>query len=170
MLLACLGRNWVYRSCCFGQMAHSPALTSSAKQTTGAMSLLSYVIYWDSMQQSKKDVNCWVHCLAIPYKNESCLGFFIPIYFANSKLLRYSQKSFTNFQPWIRNCFKIILKCCWIIPTQDTKPSLGRRPKDGFVSKWVYKFLPSQKLVHLSGYFKHHIGGGQLPKNTYEIL
>jgi hypothetical protein len=34
----------------------------------------------------------------------------------------------------------------------------------------VYKFLPSQKLVHLSGYFKHHTGGGQLPKNMYENL
>ena len=32
------------------------------------------------------------------------------------------------------------------------------------------EFLPFQKLVHLSGYFKHHIGGGQLPKNRYEIL
>ena len=39
-----------------------------------------------------------------------------------------------------------------------------------FLSKWVYKFLPSQKLVYLSGYFKHHIGGGQLPKNRCEIL
>ena len=48
-----------------------------------------------------------------------------------------------------------------LIPTQD---------KDGFVSKWFYKFLPSQKLVHLSGYSKHHRGGGQLPKNMYEIL
>ena len=29
-----------------------------------------------------------------------------------------------------------------------------------------------RKLVHLSGYFefKHHIGGGQLPKNMHEIL
>ena len=33
-----------------------------------------------------------------------------------------------------------------LIPTQDTKPSLGRRPKDGFVSKWVYKFLPAKNL------------------------
>ena len=48
-----------------------------------------------------------------------------------------------------------------LIPTQDTKPSFGQ---------WVYKFCPSEKLVHLSGYFKHHIGGGQLPKNMYEIL
>ena len=37
------------------------------------------------------------------------------------------------------------------------------------LSKWVSKFLPSQKLAHLSGYFKHHIGGSQLPKNMYEI-
>ena len=35
---------------------------------------------------------------------------------------------------------------CTIIPTQDTKPSLGRRPKDGFVSKWVYKFWPAKNL------------------------
>ena len=34
----------------------------------------------------------------------------------------------------------------YLIPTQDTKPSLGRRPKDGFVSKWVYKFLPAKNL------------------------
>ena len=33
-------------------------------------------------------------------------------------------------------------------------------------SQRVYKFLPSEKLVHLS----HHRGGGQLPKNTYEML
>ena len=40
-----------------------------------------------------------------------------------------------------------------------------QKPAEGwFLSKWVYKFLPSQKLVHLSGYFKRHIGGGQLPK------
>ena len=38
------------------------------------------------------------------------------------------------------------------------------------LAKWVYKFLPSQKLVHLSGYFKHHIGVSQLPKNRCEIL
>ena len=47
----------------------------------------------------------------------------------------------------------------------------GQKPAEGwFLFKWVYKFLPSQKLVHLSGYFKHHIGGGQLPKNRCEIL
>ena len=58
----------------------------------------------------------------------------------------------------------VLLLWAGIFPTQDTKPSFGRRPKDGFVSKWVYNFLPSQKLVHLSGYFKHHIGGGQQQK------
>ena len=57
-----------------------------------------------------------------------------------------------------------------IIPTQDAKPSFGRRPKDGFVSKLVSKFSPSQKHVHLSEYIKHHIGGGRLPKITCEIL
>ena len=52
------------------------------------------------------------------------------------------------------------------IPTQDTKPSLA------FVSKWVYKFCPSQKLVHYQDipFFKHPIGGGQLPKNVCKIL
>ena len=35
------------------------------------------------------------------------------------------------------------------------------------MAKWV---LPSQKLVHLLGYFKHHIGGGQLPKSMGKIL
>ena len=50
------------------------------------------------------------------------------------------------------------------------KTILWPKEKDGFVSKWVYDFLPSQNHVHLSGYFKHHIGGGQLPKNRYEIL
>ena len=54
--------------------------------------------------------------------------------------------------------------------TQNHPLAEGQRPKDGFVSKWVYKFLPSQKILHLSGYFKHHIGSGQLPKNMYEIL
>ena len=30
----------------------------------------------------------------------------------------------------------------------------GQKPAEGwFLSKWVYKFCPSQKLVHLSGYF-----------------
>ena len=67
-------------------------------------------------------------------------------------------------------CFEVGLHHSLFIPTQDTKPSLGRRPKDGFVSKWVYNFLPSQNHVHLSGYFKHHIGGGQLPKNRCKIL
>ena len=69
-----------------------------------------------------------------------------------------------------RACIACQISKLAIIPTQNTKPSFGLRPKDGFVSKWVYNFLPSQKLVHLSGYFKHHIGGGQLPKNMYEIL
>ena len=46
-----------------------------------------------------------------------------------------------------------------------------QKPAEGwFLSKWVYKFLPSQKHVQLSGYFKHHIGGGQLPKNRCKIL
>ena len=45
----------------------------------------------------------------------------------------------------------------------------GQKSAEGrFFSKLVYKFCPSQKLAHLSGCFKHHIGGGQLPKNTYE--
>ena len=30
-------------------------------------------------------------------------------------------------------------------PTQDAKPSLGRRPKDGFVSKLVSIFRPAKK-------------------------
>ena len=43
----------------------------------------------------------------------------------------------------------------------------GQKSAEGrFLSKLVYKFLPSQNLVHLS----HHRGGGQLPKNTYETL
>ena len=47
----------------------------------------------------------------------------------------------------------------------------GQKPAEGwFLSKWVYKFCPSQKLAHLSGYFKHHIGGSQLPKNRCQIL
>ena len=48
----------------------------------------------------------------------------------------------------------------------------GQKPAEGwFLSKLVYKFCPSQKLVRLSGYFKHHItGGSQLPKNRCEIL
>ena len=43
----------------------------------------------------------------------------------------------------------------------------GQKPAEGwFLSKWVYKFLPSQKLVHLSGYFfSFHIGGGQQQKS-----
>ena len=54
-----------------------------------------------------------------------------------------------------------------LVPTQDTKPSLGRRPKDGFVSKWVYNFWPAKNLhtyqdtLHS---FKHPIGGGQQQK------
>ena len=32
------------------------------------------------------------------------------------------------------------------IPTKDTKPSFSRRPKDGFVSKWVYNFWPAKNL------------------------
>ena len=47
----------------------------------------------------------------------------------------------------------------------------GQQPAEGwFLSKWEYKFCPSKKLLHLSGYFKHPIGGGQLPKNRCEIL
>ena len=43
----------------------------------------------------------------------------------------------------------------------------GQKPAEGwFLSKWVYNFLPAQNLAHLS----HHIGGGQLPKNTHKIL
>ena len=44
------------------------------------------------------------------------------------------------------------------------------RAKLEILSKWVSKFSPSQKHVHLTGYFKHHTGGGQLPKIMCEIL
>ena len=40
----------------------------------------------------------------------------------------------------------------------------------GFVSKLIYKFLPAEKLVHLSGYFfQNHIGGGLQHKNMCKI-
>ena len=43
----------------------------------------------------------------------------------------------------------------------------GQKSAEGrFFSKLVYKFCPSQNLVHLS----RHRGGGQLPKNRCEIL
>jgi hypothetical protein len=48
-----------------------------------------------------------------------------------------------------------------LVPTQDKN-----QPKAGFLSKWVYNFLPAQNLALLL----HHIGGGQLPKNMHEIL
>ena len=43
----------------------------------------------------------------------------------------------------------------------------GQKPAEGwFLSKWVYKFCPSQKLVHLSGYspLKSHMGVVNFPK------
>ena len=43
----------------------------------------------------------------------------------------------------------------------------GQKSAEGrFLSKWVYKFCPSQKLVHLSGYspLKSHMGVVNFPK------
>ena len=43
----------------------------------------------------------------------------------------------------------------------------GQKSAEGrFLSKWVYKFYPSQKLVHLSGYspLKSHMGVVNFPK------
>ena len=50
-----------------------------------------------------------------------------------------------------------------LFPTQDKNQP---KAEGWFLSKWVYNFWPPQNLAHLS----HHIGGGQLPKNTHEIL
>ena len=53
-----------------------------------------------------------------------------------------------------------------LIPTQDAKPSFGLRPKDGFVSKWVYNFWPAKNLCT---YQAIHIGGGMAnSKNTVQ--
>ena len=50
---------------------------------------------------------------------------------------------------------------------KNSYSNAGQKPAEGWLlSKWVYKFLPSQKLVRLS----HIRGGGQLPKNMYKIL
>ena len=68
---------------------------------------------------------------------------------------------------------KIIKDIPWMHSARSTEwifrnySNAGQKSAEGrFLSKLVYKFLPSQNLVHLS----HHRGGGQLPKNTYETL
>ena len=69
-----------------------------------------------------------------------------------SCLPKMEENYFVNIDTGFINSFihNLSLLPRTVIPTQDTKTSLGRRPKDGFVSKWIYKFLPSQKFVHLS--------------------
>ena len=59
------------------------------------------------------------------------------------------------------------LRKIWMFFDIENISNAGQKPAEGwFLSKWVYNFLPPQNLAHLS----HHIGGGQLPKNTHEIL
>ena len=75
-----------------------------------------------------------------------------------------------------KNLFKnqllwICLKLGWNVALTLIYSNAGHKTILWPLAKgWFFNFLPSQKLVHLSGYFKHHIGGGQLPKNMYEIL
>ena len=50
---------------------------------------------------------------------------------------------------------------------QTVNSNAGQKSAEGrFLSKWVYKFYPSQKLVHLSGYspLKSHMGVVNFPK------
>ena len=60
-----------------------------------------------------------------------------------------------------------------LIPTQDTKPSLGLwqfGPRLVLCPSGFIIFCLLKNMCTLSGYFKHPIGGVQLPKNRCEIL
>ena len=72
---------------------------------------------------------------------------------------RAKQGYFGNIHAWRQNFFGL----CWPIDFTSylTHSNAGQKSAEGrFLSKWVYKFCPSQKLVHLSGYspLKSHRG------------
>ena len=70
--------------------------------------------------------------------------------------------------------------CALFLPNAGPKPSKisGIEGPSHLVvlAKLIYKFLPSQNLVHLSGYIFYihsnipYVGGGQLLKNMCKIL
>ena len=55
--LAGSGRNWVFGVCCSVQIAFQPVQTSSAKQTTGAKSLLSKSTYCAAPDEATSEVD-----------------------------------------------------------------------------------------------------------------
>ena len=90
---------------------------------------------------------CGTAYMWLPNLQKLCCRKYLDMYiWQHTPLLSTPSKSTHKLKQSINESF---------IPTQDPKPSLGRRPKDGFVSKLVYIFLPSQKPVHLSGYFSN---------------
>ena len=93
------------------------------------------------------------------------------------------QKKFPSQTKKVRLGFRGFRTCFWEVdhPLCDVwniligaqvfeKAKIYKPTWTKFWAKRVSKFSPSQKHVHLTGYFKHHTGGGQLSKNMCEIL